>query len=173
MYRDFNNSLEEISLQDELIDFINGKDFGKEKKRVFILRQLRRDNNGDLIPCVCKDELANEGLQDCHYCEGIGYYWDEKIITGFLYDPTKRKINTVLEINKEAGRKDRYEIRFMTDFNVYIHQYDRLFEPDLTVDGFVKIPIKYVNKYIILENIYKRMDYGRLEYNYSVLSRYE
>jgi len=52
------------------------------KAQTGILRKMRRDSLGALIPCPCVDPLTHEPDRDhfCAYCHGDGYIWDEEWI---------------------------------------------------------------------------------------------
>jgi hypothetical protein len=78
-------SLESIDLRSEFDWLIYGDNGETPIGQSFILRRMRRDSNGDLVPCYCLDELTQEPDRDypCQYCAGRGWLWDEELITGY------------------------------------------------------------------------------------------
>ena len=165
------NDLEEISIQDEVIDFISGADFGIDKFNPYIHKALRRDKYGTPLKCTCWDEFANEGKDDCPYCDGIGFYWKEVVIPGVFFLLNKRKIVNVLNQSDTAGREDSYEIGFITKFNTELIQQDLIIEPHLNNQGFFQYPYKIKIKYVVKETVERRLDLGRKEYNLTILGK--
>jgi len=165
------NDLEEISIQDEVVDFISGADFGIDKFTPYIFRALKRDKYGVPIKCTCWDDFANEGKEDCPYCDGIGFYWRELVEAGIFLLLNKRKIVKVLSQSDTVGREDTYEIGFITQFNVELLQRDRVIAPHLNDQGFFQYPYKVDKEYMVKETLERRLDLGRKEYNLSILGK--
>ena len=165
------NELEEISIQDEVVDFISGADFGIDKFTPYIYRALKRDKYGTPVKCTCWDEFANEGKQDCPYCDGIGYYWKESVQSGIFFLLNKRKIVNVMNESDTAGREDSYEIGFITKFNDPLLQQDIVISPHLNEQGFFQYPYKVDTKYYVKDTVKRRLDLGRREYNLVILSK--
>jgi len=165
------NDFEEISIQDEVIDFISGADFGIDKYTPYIYRSLKRDKYGDPIKCTCWGEFSNEGKIDCPYCDGVGYYWREGISPGIVFVLNKRKIGNVLDQSDAAGREDTYELGFISKFNTVIHQGDFIISPHVNEQGFFQSPYKADVKYIVKESLERRLDMNRKEYSLSIISK--
>jgi len=167
------NDLEEISIQDEVIDFISGADFGIDKFIPYIYRSLKRDKYGKSIKCTCWGEFSNEGAIGCPYCDGVGYYWTETIQPGIVFILNKRKIGNALDQSDAAGREDTYELGFITRFDTVINQSDIIISPHVNDQGFFQIPYKIDKKYIVKESIERRLDMNRKEYSLSIISKVE
>ena len=73
----------EVDLRQEFYEFLYGSATEVAKGRPGILRRMRNDDGGVLIPCPCVDEKTGEPDRDtvCPYCWGEGYLWDEEWIT--------------------------------------------------------------------------------------------
>ncbi|MDB4533397.1 hypothetical protein N9242_00895 [Vicingaceae bacterium] len=165
------NELEELSLQDEILQFILGEDFGVEKFIPFVHRAVKTDKFGDAQHCTCWDKFANEAKIGCPYCEGMGYYWKESIIPAVMFLLNKRKIINVMNTSEAAGREDGYETALITLPEVKIMQNDRVIVPHLNDKGFFQVPYKEDAEYYVKERIEKRLDFGRKEYDFSIISK--
>lgn len=165
------SDLEEISIQDEIISFISGEDFGEQKNTPHIHRALRRDKYNEPIKCTCWDKVANEGVDGCPYCDGVGFYWDESIIPGIIFLLNKRKLVSAMSIEVEAGRKDDYEMAFICPYNINMVQRDGILIPHMTNQGMIKYPVEIDQTYYIVEVVNRRLDHSRKEYSMSIISR--
>lgn len=165
------DDLEEISIKNEVIDFILGDDFGTQKFNPFIHRALRRDKYDKPDKCTCWDPVANEGKCGCPYCDGVGYYWDESIIPGIIYLLNKRKIVGVLDTEIAAGRAGDYDLAFISQYDIQINSQDYLLEPHLNNNGFIQYPLKSKSKFLILEGVERRLDWANKEYSLSIISK--
>jgi len=74
-----------INLRTEFLNLIYGRGGDDPIGQPFILRRMRRDSAGELVPCICVDEVTREPDRDfpCTFCLGAGNLWDEEIITGY------------------------------------------------------------------------------------------
>lgn len=165
------NELEELSIEDELSDFISGKDFGIEKYVPYIHKALKRDKYGTPGHCTCWDKFANEGRDDCPYCDGIGYYWKETVIPAIMFLLNKRNIVKVLNTGEVAGREGGYETAIITRHTDNVMQTDRIIVPHLDDNGFFQHPYKEEASYYVKERKVRRLDLGRKEYDFSVISK--
>lgn len=162
--------LEEIDIQQEVVSFLLGEDFGTQKTIPFIHRELRRDKFDEPEKCICYDSIANEGVSGCPYCDGVGFYWDESIIPGILFLLNKRKIVSALDIEIAAGRRGDYEVAFITPYDINIKQRDYLNMPHLTDAGFIKYPLQISESYYVVEAIIRRLDLAKKEYSLSIIT---
>lgn len=165
------SDLEEISIRDEVIDFISGLDFGEVHYIPWIARMLNRDSRGKGIPCSCYNKQSMEGKIGCPICEGYGYTWEEKIIPGVAFFITERSLVQNTYYKAEAGKQDDVELGFITQFDIDLRIKDHLFKPVLNEEGLFKIPLERQEDYEIIFSRQYRLDSGRLEYTYAVLNR--
>ena len=165
------SDLEEISLRDELDDVISGSDFGVEKHIPYIHRKIRLDKYNNPEYCICYNNRNNEGRLGCPYCDGVGKYWDEVLIPGFIYLVNKKKIVGMMDYMVNAGRNEEYEFLFITSVCHKVRKMDSIIEPHVSDDGFLKFPIKHMITYEVTEALDRRLDMGRAEFSFVVLSR--
>lgn len=141
----------EIDLREELHNLLFGASDETAKGRIGLLRRMRRDSNGNLVNCPCRDEITNEPDKDyfCRTCWGMGYLWDEETITYFKDDDTMRKeeVYFYLEYTVEPSDED-YIILIVRD-----------------EDGVPEAPVGREGKvYKIIKAEPFRSDTGRIEY---------
>lgn len=156
----------EPNMRQELERTFDG-DFPELSKRQWgVLRAMRRDTNGNLIPCPCVDVLTKEPDLDsfCPICHGEGKLWDEDFM------PLYRVI-----IRSDVGLAAREEIiapgliniqiiTFYTTWDQEITEDDKIIELNLNKDGTAVIPYKRKKLYRIGTPIDLRSDSGKLEY---------
>lgn len=160
------HDLEEISIKQEVIDFFEGVDFGEEKKTIYVARQIKRDREGHPKHCHCWDNIKNEGKFGCPTCEGIGLYWTEGLIFGYISFVQNRKMIESLFYKEEVGRYNLTNYLLVTTSELQLGEMDRIFLPKLTDEGFVDQPMTFMEEYMINLKQRFRLDEGRLEYNY-------
>lgn len=165
--------LEEISIHDEIRHFFLGEDFGEQKMVPYIHRALRRDKYKKPQRCTCYDEMSNEGVESCPYCEGIGLYWDEKIIAGQVFIMNKRKLGSARDYRLDAGRADDYDLGFIARAGDLVINPDWILLPHLTNDGMLMYPIEIDETYIVSKSVDRYLDHSRKEYTMVILTRIE
>ena len=123
-------------------------------------------SNGDLIKCACVSSLTDEAdnENECKYCLGERYIWDEKFarVYSTLVGADGGKGNRTKRINPGEIRTD-YKL-FYLRYDEIISYRDKIIELSLDIEGNVLVPYKR-------ETIYKpetiqkyRADNGRVEY---------
>lgn len=161
--------LEEISIREEMFDFIRGNDFGTDKSIPYVHRHMRRTNH-QLDRCACWREIQNKGVVGCPYCDGIGSYWDESLVLGIMYLPNKRKLSKLLGAEL-PGVTTNYDMIFLSEQSDVIDQHDRIYVPHKTNSGALEYPISIKEKYLAVGAVEKRLDNSNLEYRLVMLAR--
>jgi hypothetical protein len=157
-YRD----LEEISIRQELFDFISGWDYGEPKENIFIVKLLERDGSANPRKCRCWDN-------GCPYCDGLGYRNNEKIIYGFIFDTKNNKLADVMGYKNTLGRTTEVSHNLITTFDIGIIDGDFIMKPALTDEGLLSFPLAYLDKYLVKHSVPQRLDEGRFEFNFCEL----
>lgn len=157
----------EIDLRSEFDYMINGGDGFLAHGQYFILRRMRRNTEGVIMKCVCRDSFTNEPGRDygsCAYCLGEGNLFDEEIVRGY------RQIITSAGTDKSSKSKHAFGVVFSPATNFYLSYdiaptvQDKIITLRLDRDGRVLSPISREEYYEI--NLVRdlRSDQGRVEY---------
>jgi hypothetical protein len=148
----------EIDLREELSRTLYGAVDEVKKGRIGLLRKMRRNSSGELLRCVCRDNLTDEPDSDtyCRYCLGHGYYWDESKITYFKDDDSFRR--------HEGVTKEYEDSIFYVEYNVPVTDDDYIIEISVDSNGNVIIPIERIGFFKILKADPMRSDNGRIEF---------
>lgn len=160
------HDLEELSIKQEVLDFFTGEDFGEEKTTIYIARKIKRDRQEHPKHCHCWDSVRNEGKLGCPTCDGMGFYWNEQPFIGYVTFVQNRKMVESLFYKEEMARQNLTNYLLITKFDIQLGEYDRVYLPKLTDEGFIDQPITYLEEYMVnLRNRF-RLDEGRIEYNF-------
>lgn len=169
------NSSNEIDVRQEVYDFFNGKDFGNEKFNILLHRQIRKDTVNapfiNKIKCTaCNYNDGSVGKTGCPKCDGIGYLWDERLITGYMYRPQQIRLSDQLSRYSRLGQMDQSSFILITASKYEISLGDILYSVDLNSNGGINIPIVKTNKYICSSSIPMRLDFNKVEYYSTIIS---
>lgn len=161
----------EIDIRSEVSEFFHGDDFGESKMSPFIFRKLRKSTSGVQEKCTCFNNLTNEGTLGCPYCDGLGYLWDESIISGMIFYMSLRKLAALTGYEVPYGRSKDFPLRFITTNDIDISIGDVIYELDRNNDGFITTPVVRVHKLFVLDGSQHRLDYGQTEYTSALVVR--
>ncbi len=156
----------EPSMRDEMINTLQGKFPEISKKMPVLLRKMRRDDTGLLVPCECVDLTTNEPDKDtfCPICHGEGHKWDEVLMETYRVLIRSDVGNATREELFEAGLTNISTTLFYTDYNEPVTEDDKIVELILDFEGTVVTPAKRLRLHRIVTVTDFRADYGRLEY---------
>ena len=138
----------ELNLREEFNKTLYG-DFDEiAKGRTGLLRKMRRNEEGDLIRCSCRDIVTDEPSSDyhCRYCKGHGYYWDEIPIVYFY-----NKNNDVDDI-------------FYLEYNIEVTDRDYIVQVKLDNNGNIIIPVQRERFFRIREVDIEVADFSKIEF---------
>ncbi|MBD3268457.1 hypothetical protein GF373_17455 [bacterium] len=165
----------EISLRDELIKTLNGSFPEMAKKQIGLVRIMRRDSNGTLIKCECRNEVTDEPSRDiyCPYCLGEGFYWDEAKAYFYSWQPGYDTQQALKESLTVAGNLNVPFRVFYLDYKGSLTFEDRVVELLLDKNGIPSRPLKRKAIWRIgtLEDVLG--DSGRLEFWKAVCFEYK
>jgi len=151
------------------MDFPFRKDIytAKGKGQPLILRKVRRDENGDKIPCTCNDPVTHEGDGDafCTYCDGVGFIWDEHWFLGYITHSssfvgtsmTLREVTTPAFVQTD-------EPYLFTFYYVVVQVDDWVVQPALDSEGNVIVPMRTQHRHRVISQFPNRMDGARIEF---------
>ena len=157
----------EIDLRAEMSDILYGTDGSVPKGQYFILRRMRTDSGGDLVPCECVDAVTREPDIDypCPFCRGEGYLWDEEVVTGYKVNVSSISSSRAFDLVKETfGVLSLPAIVFYFDYLTEPSIRDKIITIELGLDG---TPVEPPNRLVSYEiNLLRdmRSDRGRVEY---------
>ena len=156
----------EIDLREGFDNLIFGTAGQIAHGRKYLLRRMRRDDDGNLIRCDCNDSLTYEPdtERSCPYCLGEGFYWDEDYITGRdMYLGSDDGFSRRVRRFQPGGVRVDYRVFFFR-YDTEISYKDKIIDLKLDTEGVPVVPY-------IRESIYrpqtiqrKRSDNGRIEY---------
>lgn len=141
----------ELDLRKEFGRTLFGANDEISKGRIGLIRQINREDNGDLIRCSCRDKVTDEADGDftCPSCFGVGYLWNEYKIVYYK--------------NDDAHRRWGYSI-FYLECTVEPTTKDFIVEVKRNIEGVPISPIVRQKIYKIDEAEDFRADNGRIEY---------
>jgi len=143
-------SSKEINLREEMTGFMSGAYDEIGKGRTGLIRIMRKDSDGNLVRCPCRDNISDEQDRDfyCRFCLGMGYFWDE-------YEMLYHK-------NEESLNSDGF--LFYLKYEKEISDKDYIVEIKLDVEGNPAAPIERKKLYNIIKSKEMRSDRGRREF---------
>lgn len=156
----------EPNMRQELEDTLDGFLPEVAKGQSGLLRKMRRDANGDPIPCDCVDPVTLEPDKDrfCPICFGESYLWDEEDIEFYKVLEGGDTSNVLRDDLTEAGLINIPLVVFYTRYSSDITKVDKLIELELELDGSKSDPLKRKGVYRIETAWAYRADLGKLEY---------
>jgi hypothetical protein len=157
----------EVDLREELDDILYGTKGSVPKAQKFILRRMRRDDDNNLTQCVCVDNVTKEPDIDylCQYCRGVGYLWDEEIVTGYKTVVSSISTSRAFDLDKlEFGVLSLPAIVFYFPYLTNPTLQDRIVVIELDLEGDPVTPYNRQTQYEINLLVDRRSDNGRVEY---------
>jgi len=156
----------ELDLRKEFHEFLFGSATEVPKGQVGILRRMRKDDNGNLIPCACVDKKTGEPDLDtfCPYCHGEGYIYDEEWIAYYRVLVSSQEGMVRKNQAHRAGMSNIPFVFFYLEYNVEPSRVDKIVEVSRDVDGGVLLPYTEEAIYPIATLEPFRSDSGRIEY---------
>ena len=150
----------EIDLRAEFIKTFEGSQQEISKKQPCLIRDMRKDANGNKIscPCVHPDTKEPEKERLCPFCLGEGYLWDEK--PSFLY----KLLKTPKEVQFAPGLTNVPLVIFYMRHDADIEEDDKLIQLVLDDEGKIVQPVQRKNVFNIQNVEELRLDTARLEF---------
>ena len=71
-----------LDLRRELSSILFGGDGLLPHGKLILLRTFRINSDGLRDKCTCYSEITKEGSEECLFCMGEGYFWDEHNLVG-------------------------------------------------------------------------------------------
>lgn len=158
----------DINLRQEITKVIQGSDEEFARGKYVLLRQMKRDANGNLLYCHQCTDKGSKGhslVHVCDVCWGVGYIWEEKWVKVYEWagnTPPRTKANFNLLLG--GGSVDRDIRLFYMTPGIEPSSDDWIIEVSLDIEGSVVQPTKRVRRYEIKDIDELRLDSGRLEY---------
>lgn len=139
-----------------------------------IHRRFRRNELEERLPCPGCNPTASgtvEGDLGCPYCKGLGWLWDDKIITGWLYSFDTRKANMDLTSPTPAGRDSDKDFKIVTIGDYYIHPGDYIFDVKLDKNKRIHMPLILQERFLCIYSDRYTSNGSNSEYNVAGLRR--
>ena len=157
-----------LNLREEFRALVEGRGGEVPIGQPLILRRMRRDSAGGLVPCSCVDPVTHEPQRDfpCALCQGRGYLWDEVLVTGYkIIVAAPAASNASVNLRKEeAGHLYLPAARFFFPYDVTVTRDDRVVEIELDADGNAVVPYNRLAIYELTLVRALRGDNGKIEY---------
>lgn len=138
----------------------------------YIWRKFRRTSSNRKQRCTsCNvDNNPNvEGQQECPYCSGLGFLFDEYIFSGYLYKQGVTRDFGNLWMKIPAGTTDVSRYLLFTDNKISIGLEDRILIPDLNEDGRIDVPLKINESCKCTYSRYFKASQNRADFNVALL----
>lgn len=134
----------ELNLTQEVYDLLFTEEDCSPIFSPYIWRKFRRDNNNRKMRCKACNSDDNpyvEGQQTCSYCHSLGFSFDEKLISGYLYKQGVTRDFGNLWMKTSIGTTDVSRYILFTDSSITIGLEDRILIPNLDEDARIAIPL--------------------------------
>ena len=134
----------ELSIAEEVYDLLFTDTDCSPINSPYVWRKFRRTPDNRKVRCTScnrEDSPYVEGQQECPYCKGLGYIFDELLFSGYLYKQGVTRDFGNLWMKTMAGTTDVSRYLLFTDNKVAIGLEDRILIPDLNIDGKIAIPL--------------------------------
>lgn len=156
----------EPDMRQEMENLLDGAFPEIAKGMPTLLRKMRRDDAGKLIPCACVDKVTHEPDKDsyCPFCQGEGYYWEEEWIETYKVQVKSEVGNALKEQMIAPGLQNTPLVVFYTRYSVEVTEDDKIVEVVLDTEGNPVRPYKRKRLYRIGSAIDLRSDNAKLEY---------
>jgi len=154
----------EIDLRSNFQSIIFGDGETLPHGKKILLRVFRLDSNRKRIKCTCLSDLSLEPSDECKFCLGEGYFWDEHWKDSYCsYVGADGGLSNRTRMLKPGEIRTDYKV-FYFEHSEEIKYCDKIIEVKLDSEGQPVVPY-------VIETIYKpetisvnRSDYGRAEY---------
>jgi hypothetical protein len=153
-------------MRQEFINTIEGLSPEVAKGQPGLLRKMRRNTDGSLIPCSCVHDITNEPDKDrfCPICFGEGYLWDENDIQFYRVYKESDASNIDKNNLRKPGLINQPFVVFYVRYDAEITKEDKLVELELEHDGTASDPMTRKRLFRIGNLWDFRADNGKLEY---------
>ena len=134
----------EINLADEVYDLLFTDKDCSPIFSPFIWKKFKRTASNRKLNCPACNKETNtyiEGQQQCPYCDGLGYLFDDVIISGYLYKQGVTKDFGNLWMKAPIGTTDASRYLLFTDNTIALGLEDRLLIPDYDDNARIAIPL--------------------------------
>lgn len=162
----------ELNLAEEVYDLLFTDKDCSPIFSPFIWRKFRRDASNRKIRCASCNKDDNpyvEGQKECPYCLGLGFTFDEKIISGYLYKQGVTRDFGNLWMNTSAGTTDVSRYILFTDNKVSLGLEDRVLLPDMDDGGRIKVPLNINESCKCSYSRYFKASQNRSDFNVALL----
>ena len=162
----------ELDLAQEVYDLLFTDTDCSPIESPFIWRKFRRTSDNGKVNCIAcnkKGSLYVEGQSSCPYCIGLGYTFDDTIISGYLYKQGNTRDFGNLWMKSQAGTTDVSRYLLFTDRSVLIGLEDRVHIPDMDDDGRIAVPIKFNEVCKCTYSRYFKASQNKSDFNVSLL----
>ena len=154
----------ELDLRKEFDEILFGFESGIRHGHLVVVRNMRRDAEGNPVHCTCRDDFTREADPDCVYCLGEGYLWDENWAwTYSMYSGSNGGMAGRVKYMPPGSMRVDTKIFFLR-FDTAISYRDKIIEIKLDEEGNVVVPYKRETLYRPGTIQKYRSDNGRLEY---------
>lgn len=156
----------EPDMRQEFINTIEGLSPEVAKGQPGLLRKMRRNTDGSLIPCGCVHDITNEPDKDrfCPICFGEGYLWDEDDIQFYRVYKESDASNVDKNNLRKPGLINQPFVVFYVRYDAEITKEDKIVELELEHDGTASDPMTRKRLFRIGNLWDFRADNGKLEY---------
>ena len=156
----------EIDLRAEFDNILFGGPNCLPHGKQILIRRMNLDDSGNPIPCTCRDRLTDEpdNINDCPFCMGEGYYWDEQWETAYeTYVGSDGGLGS-RRVSLWPGFIRTDQKVFYLRYDVSITYNDKIVEVLLDSEGEVVVPYKRKAIYRPETIDERRSDRGRVEF---------
>ena len=156
----------EPDMRQEIINTLDGSSPEVAKSQPGLLRDMRRDSDGNLTACPCVDSITGEPDKDrfCPICFGEGWMWDEEALTFYKIYEGSDTMNVQKDKLTKPGLINQPFVIFYVRYSADITKEDKIIELVLDDDGSSSTPMQRRRVFRIAQLWEYRADNGKLEY---------
>lgn len=162
----------ELDLAQEVYDLLFTDNDCSPIKSPFILRKFRRTSENRKENCTACNPIGSlyvEGQKTCPYCFGLGYIFDDVIISGYLYKQGITRDFGNLWMKSEAGTTDVSRYLLFTDNTTSVGLEDRILIPDYDENGRIAIPLNINESCKCTYSRYFKASQNKADFNVALL----
>ena len=162
----------ELNLAEEVYDLLFTDTDCSPIFSPYIWRKFRRTDNNRKERCSACNRDDNpyvEGQQSCPYCLGLGFTFDEKLISGYLYKQGVTRDFGNLWMKTNIGTTDVSRYILFTDNRTSVGLEDRILIPNLDENARIAVPIDITEICKCSYSRYFKASQNRADFNVALL----
>lgn len=128
----------EPRLEPEFLKTLNGSSSETPKKQYFLIRVMRRDDQGKTIPCSCLNPTTGMPDPKCPLCFAVGLIFDERWIGGYGTNMMAQRSEHATRDQLPHGQQQDEPHAFYLQATQVVRSEDHLVEADVVENKVIR-----------------------------------